>query len=330
MNKRKNGCLVVSLDFELFWGVTDSRTIEKYGPDIIEGRRTIPRLLKLFDKYGVHATWGTVGMLFAKDKEELAGYLPDVKPDYANTRLDAYKHFETIGNNEEEDQLHYASSVIKEITQHSNQEIGSHTFCHYYCREKGQTCEDFAADTAAAKRIAKELFDIDIKSFIFPRNLFNSEYLNVLKNNNIFAVRGNHNHFAYDKNTKLSRIVRLMDTYIPVCGYKSYFREECFQDGIINLKSSVFLRKQNKILSFLEPLKMYNIKKLMKIAAKKGKIFHLWWHPHNMGENPDAFLAQVEELLICYKALNEKFGFESKNMGEMAEEIINEKDSYAV
>ncbi len=330
MNVKKNGCLIVSLDFELFWGVTDSRTIEKYGPDIIEGRKTIPRLLKLFDKYGIHATWGTVGMLFAKDKEELAAYSPDVKPEYENARLSAYKHMETIGDNEEEDMLHYAPSVINEIVKYRHQEIGSHTFCHYYCREKGQTYEAFEADTKSAKRIAKEKFNIDIKSFIFPRNLFNSDYLNALKNNNIFAVRGNLNHFAYDENTKLSRIVRLVDTYIPVCGSKSYFREDCYQDGIVNLKSSIFLRKQNKMLRFLEPLKIYNIKKLMKLAAKKGKIIHIWWHPHNMGENPDAFLDQVEELLEYYKELNGKFGFESRNMGEMAEEIINEKDSYAM
>lgn len=330
MHIKKNGCLIVSLDFELFWGVTDSRTIEKYGPDIIEGRKAIPRLLELFDKYGIHATWGTVGMLFAKDKEELACFLPEVKPDYENTRLSAYKHFETIGKNEDEDMLHYAPSVISEITKHNYQEIGSHTFCHYYCREKGQTYEAFEADTRSAKRIAEEIFNIDIKSFIFPRNLYNPEYLKALKNNNIFAVRGNQNHFAYDENTKLSRLVRLIDTYIPVCGFKSYNREDCCQDGIINLKSSVFLRKQNKLLSFLEPLKIYNIKSLMKVAAKKGKIFHIWWHPHNMGENPDAFLAQVEELLKYYKQLNEKFGFESKNMGEMAEEIIDEENSYAM
>ncbi len=327
MKRDKNGCLVISLDFELFWGVTDSRTIEKYGPDILNGRKTITRLLKLFDKYSIHATWGTVGMLFGKDKEELEGFFPEVKPAYENQRLSAYEHFKTIGENEEADLLHYAPSVIREISEYNHQEIGSHTFSHYYCREKGQTYESFEADTASAKRIAKELFGIDIKSFIFPRNLYNSEYLKILKENGIFAVRGNQNNFAYDKSTTISRLVRLIDTYIPVCGFKSYFREECCQDGIINLKSSIFLRKKNKTLSFLEPLKMYNIKKLMKIAAKKGKIIHIWWHPHNMGENPDSFLGQVEELLKCYKELNEKYGFQSKNMNEMAVEIINEKDS---
>lgn len=326
MKQDKNGCLVVSLDFELFWGVTDSRTIEKYGPDILKGRETIPRLLNLFDKYGIHATWGTVGMLFAKDKEELAEFFPDKKPDYENQRLSAYRHFETIGENEEADMLHYAPSVIKEITKHNYQEVGSHTFSHYYCREKGQTIEDFRDDIKSAGRIAKETFDVDIKSFIFPRNYFNADYLKVLKENNIFAVRGNQNHFAYDKNKMISRLFRLVDMYIPVCGSKSYYKSECLCDGIVDVKASVFFRKYDKRLFFLEPLKMLNVKHLMKIAAKKGKVIHIWWHPHNMGADPDKFLEQIEELLVHFKKLEAKYGFESKSMGELAEECMYEKN----
>ena len=68
----------------------------------------------------------------------------------------------------------------------------------------------------------------------------------------------------------------------------------------------------------------------MKIAAKKGKIIHIWWHPHNMGADPDKFLEQIEMLLSHYEKLKTKYGFESKNMGELAEEIINEKDCNVV
>ncbi len=327
MNKKNKGSLVFSLDFELFWGVTDSRTVENYGSDIIKGRETIPRLLALFDKYDIHTTWGTVGMLFAENKEQIAEYIPEIKPDYENVNLSAYRHFESIGSCESEDILHYAHSLIKEIVKHKHQEIGSHTFSHYYCREKGQTIRAFEADIMAARQIAKELFDIDIKSFIFPRNYFNADYLKVLKENNILAVRGNQNHFAYDKNTKLSRAFRLIDMYIPICGNKSYYKHECYQDEIVNVKSSVFFRKYDKRLFFLEPLKMLNVKRLMKIAAKKGKVIHIWWHPHNMGADPDKFLEQIEELLICFKKLKTKYGFESVNMGELAEECMYEKNS---
>ena len=322
----KKGNLLISLDFELFWGLVDTRTINEYGEIIKGGRKAIPNLLGLFDRYDIHATWGTVGMLFASNKDELLEYLPDNKPDYLGLRKTSYEHFESIGLNEEEDSLHYANSLIKEITSYKSQEIGSHTFCHYYCREKGQNYSTFDADVRAAKRIAKEKFGLDMKSFIFPKNQFNLEYIKSLKDNNIITVRGNQRIFAYDKSNIVSRAFRVIDTYIPICGNKSYYKNECLMDDVVNLKASIFFRKYNRKLFFLEPLKMWNIKHLMTIAAKKGKIIHIWWHPHNMGSNPEKFLEQIEILLKHYKKLNEKYGLESKNMGEMAEEIINEKN----
>ena len=324
------GNLVISLDFELFWGVTDSRTIQGYGQDILKGRESIPKLLELFAKYGVHATWGTVGMLFAQSKEQLETFLPTLRPQYDNQKLCAYRHFETIGADETEDPLHYAPSLIKTIMAYEGQEIGSHTFCHYYCNEPGQTLEAFAQDTAAVKKIAQQTAGAEIKSFIFPRNHFKQSYLNVLKEHDVLAVRGNPKGIAYSGGSMLSRVLRMIDSYIPILGSKSYDRSECVQDGIANIKASLFFRKYNGKLAFLEPLKLWNIKYLMKIAARKGKVFHLWWHPHNMGRDPERFLAQIEQLLIWYKKLHEEYGFESKNMGELAAEVLYEKDRDAV
>ena len=57
--------LIVSLDFELFWGMQDGHTLESYQDHVLGGRKAIPQLLKLFAKYGIHATWATVGLMFA-------------------------------------------------------------------------------------------------------------------------------------------------------------------------------------------------------------------------------------------------------------------------
>ena len=45
--KRSNreGCLIVSLDFELFWGMQDGHTLEDYQENVLGGRRAIPQLL---------------------------------------------------------------------------------------------------------------------------------------------------------------------------------------------------------------------------------------------------------------------------------------------
>lgn len=323
MKQTKAGNLVISLDFELYWGVIDVETIDSFGGTILSGKETIPKLLALFEKYDIHATWGTVGMIFADNKKELIKYIPEIKPNYKNKELSTYSFFEKSSDSDESDCC-YAPETISEILKCKNQEIGSHTFSHYYCRQDGETYESFDCDIKAAKKIAEDKFNIDIKSFIFPRNYFKREYVKSLKENNIIVFRGNQKHFAYDKNHQLSRTLRLIDTYIPVCGNKSYYKSECLNDGIVNLRASVFFRKYNKHLKLLEKLKMFNIKRLMKIAAKKGKIFHLWWHPHNMGENPEIFLSQLTELFEFYKKLNTKYNFTSKNMCEIAEDIIKE------
>ena len=64
------GSLIVSLDFELFWGMLDRCPLEAYQDHVLGGREAIPELLALFQKYGIHATWAAVGFLFAENLEE--------------------------------------------------------------------------------------------------------------------------------------------------------------------------------------------------------------------------------------------------------------------
>ena len=71
------GTLSISLDFELFWGMLDVCPLEKYQDHVLGGRKEIPGLLALFQKYGIHATWATVGYLFARSKQEAASFFPE-------------------------------------------------------------------------------------------------------------------------------------------------------------------------------------------------------------------------------------------------------------
>jgi peptidoglycan/xylan/chitin deacetylase (PgdA/CDA1 family) len=149
-----SGTFMVSLDLELFWGMLDVCPLEEYQDNVLGGKKAIPQLLKLFEKYGIHATWAAVGFLFADTHEELSGFLPKLRPGYANRLLDGYAWFDKIGENEETAPCFYAPGLLQEIAATPGQEIGSHTFCHYYCREEGQTLEEFEEDMCAAKAIA--------------------------------------------------------------------------------------------------------------------------------------------------------------------------------
>jgi len=315
------GTLIVSLDFELFWGMLDCSTLEDYGENVLGGRRAIPELLKLFQKYDIHATWAAVGFLFAKDYEELKTYFPEGNslPTYRDHALTPYPLFEKIGQNEQDAPWFYGQSLLQLVAQVPGQEIGSHTFSHYYCREQGQTPEQFAADMRAAKKIAED-HGYAVTSVILPRNQCEPEYTEVLRDLGFTAYRDEENDWIHEKISirPLKRLLRLADVYFPLTGLGGYVPEN--EDGIWNLVGSRMYKPILKPLRFLERVKLLRIKQQMRHAAKHGLTFHLWWHPHNIGVETGAHLQQMEEIFRYYSELREKYGMRSLNMREVVEE----------
>ena len=58
------GQFIISLDFELLWGVRDHADRDSYGQNVTGARAAVPRMLDLFERHGIAATWATVGFLF--------------------------------------------------------------------------------------------------------------------------------------------------------------------------------------------------------------------------------------------------------------------------
>ena len=314
--------LIVSLDFELFWGMQDGWELSAYEANILGGRKAIPQMLELFQKHGIHATWATVGFLFGKNEEELRMYFPRELPPYENTALSAYRCFGSIGCDEESAPCYYGSSLVEQIAAAPGQEIGSHTFSHYYCRESGQTTKHFRADMASAKAIA-EAHGFDLKSVVLPRNQCEPEYTEVLTELGFTAYRDEENDWIHEKVKfqPLLRILRLADVYLPLTGQGGY--EPKIENGIVNLVGSRMYKPFFKPLAFLERLKIRRIKRQMLHAANNGLTFHFWWHPHNVGVCTDFHMKQLEEIFSYYDELKEKYGMRSLNMGEAAQEVLN-------
>lgn len=311
------GQLLVSLDFELFWGMLDQCALEDYQENVLGGRAAIPRLLKLFEKYGIHATWATVGFLFAENYQELKTYFPEALPTYAQKDLSPYGWFRQIGEDESSAPCFYGASLVRQVSEAPGQEIGSHTFSHYYCREQGQTVEQFAADMAAAKKIAAD-HGYDVTSVILPRNQCERSYTRVFRELGFTAYRDEENDWIHEriKCRPLLRILRLMDVYFPLTGQGGYLPKK--EDGVWNLVGSRMYKPIFRPLRFLEKTKLRRIKAQMRHAAKHGLTFHLWWHPHNIGILTDAHLEQLEEIFAYYQELKDRYGMESLNMREAA------------
>jgi hypothetical protein len=83
----KKSALVISLDFELVWGLFDHITVQDKVAYFDNTLEVIPRLLDTFEKNNIHVTWATVGMLFNENWEEWYVNIPVHKPTYENQKL---------------------------------------------------------------------------------------------------------------------------------------------------------------------------------------------------------------------------------------------------
>ena len=318
---------VVSLDFELMWGVREKRTIASYGGNILGGRAVIPRLLETFARHRVRATWATVGMVLFERRRDLLEALPDPRPTYHDDRLDPYRDLDRLGETERDDPYHFGLSLARQIVAREEMELGSHTFSHYFALEPGQTRAQFAADLDAAVDAGASLGRRPL-SLVFPRNQVNEEYLDVCRDRGLVAFRGTergwiHAPRAARENTKLRRGMRLADTYLPLSGAKASRPTD--RNGLVDVPSSRFLRAvPGRALAPLEWLRVHRITAALEVAARSGRTFHLWWHPHNFGKRTEQNLVVLETILRTFEALREAYGMESRTMAEAAFEARGE------
>lgn len=321
------GFFVISLDFELFWGMFDKVTLAEYGEHIKGVHTAIPEMLAVFKEYNIHATWATVGMLLFETKNELLRALPKEQPLYANMAVSSYEYLKKaiVKETETDDPYHFGATLLQQILQTPNQEFGSHTFSHYYCIDGSKnSAAVFAADCQAFSKVAAR-FNQQVTSIVFPRNQTTLQALAICKEQGLTAYRGTPDHFLYTSKTDKAqtniflRALRLIDAYINISGPLTYSLFAVQEDVLANVRGSFFLRPYSHLLRFIEKIKIERIKKSMTHAAKHNEIFHLWWHPHNFGINRKENLANLISLLEHFKCLQETYGMQSANMREITE-----------
>ncbi|WP_138992491.1 polysaccharide deacetylase family protein [Larkinella sp. C7] len=324
------GNFVISLDFELMWGVRDKTTKENYGANILGVHQVIPTLLDIFHKNGIKSTFSIVGFLFFENKIQLLNSIPKQIPSYKNKNLSPYDgYINLIGEDFYSDLYHYAPTLIRLIQKYPDQEIGTHTFSHYYCLEEGQVIEEFKNDIQAAIDVAKA-YSISLSSLVFPRNQFNDSYIKICEELGIICYRGNEQSWLYTAKNETDeslfrRACRLLDAYLNLSGHNCYTDKRLNSTFPVNIPSSRFLRPYIPSLKILEPLRYHRIKTGMTYAAKHNLTYHLWWHPHNFGINQKENFLLLEKILNHYKYLQEKYDFQSITMTNLAKKVVHER-----
>ncbi|HJQ85004.1 MAG TPA: polysaccharide deacetylase family protein [Candidatus Binatia bacterium] len=314
------GAFVVSLDFELHWGVRDLRSVAQYRDNLLGGRAAVPAMLDLFAEHDVAATWAIVGLLFAESKREMLARLPALRPSYRHATLAASAGLDEVGEDERDDPFHFAPSLIRRIAATARQEIGTHSFTHYYCLEDGASPAALRADLEAAIAVTRDKLGGVPRSIVFPRNQYDAEALGVCRALGLTAYRGNPSGWAYrarrgEVESSFRRAVRLADAYLPLTG--SHARPVA-SGAPLDVPASRYLRPWTPMLRRLEPLRLRRIEAEMERAARDGLVFHLWWHPHDFGAHLVENLAVLRRILASFRRLRDTRGMESLAMGDVA------------
>jgi hypothetical protein len=280
--------VVLSLDFELRWGVHDvcGMNPNAYRENLEAEREVIPELLTMFHSHEIRATWAAVGAIGCSNWTEYFARAP-APPRYVDPVFavkSAYAEMDPDGR------LHFAPELMQQILGTPGQRLGTHTFSHLFLRERGVTAHDAAADLAAAHALHCTRFGSSPMSLVFPRN--QPAFIEVVRASSVQIWRGNAAAWYYEcedseHSGPLPRALKLLDAFNP------FTKRAAPVEADMN-RASLFLRLN--LPPFAWAAHVLRIKAQLD-RLRPGEVFHLWFHPHNVGKKIKYRLARVEQIV---------------------------------
>ena len=275
--------LIISLDFEMRWGVLDRLhdNTDQYKENLLSVRENVPWILDIFLERNIKATWATVGALACKDWEDFHQNKPELLPDYSDVRKNYVNDFNR--DIDPEGSMYFAHDLITMILNTPGQELGMHTFGHIYGTEENVSYDEFVADLRANINIFFRKFGVVPHSLVYPRNqvIYEKE---LIKEEIISSYRGNEDSTRYSAKSQRekkywSRALALLDAINPLISYSHPIKNTSES----NIQSSAMLRiHMNK---FIRKLHLNKLKSNI-LNLPNDHYYHIWFHPHNIGTSP--------------------------------------------
>lgn len=307
---------VLSLDFELLWGVVDSDRYALYRSWVQQVPFIVDNLLYLFDRFNIRATWATVGLMMCESKEEMLLRLPKQNPGFKDPKLDVRRYINEFVGDTQDDTCHYGMSLIRRIINCTGQEIGSHSFSHFNCLEPmlGDPKCSFEADLDAMRDISHDR-GIDLNSFVFCRNQYNDDFVDCLANFGYKIYRSS----IWDRSSKIHlghRLYRRMSSYLPInIDSELDIRVEKNSNQILNHRESFFFVVHSN--RTLQKIHNYTLLRKLNAALVNGRDFHLWFHPWNLGKDVNNGIESLTEIFAEIADLSSRYSVKSVNMGDL-------------
>jgi peptidoglycan/xylan/chitin deacetylase (PgdA/CDA1 family) len=312
------GVFTLSLDFELIWGTRDYAGTETFRRACeIERAIVIDRLVALFSRFDLSATWCIVGHLFLDRCEVVRGQKhPDVRRmDPPASGVDWFA--DDPASDERSAPTFYGRDLVRRIRECAvPQEIGSHTFSHVVFDHP--RCTRAVAESEIGKCVSiARAESVELRSFAFPRNRV--AHLDVLQQQGFKAYRGPEPHW-YDA------------SWMPPPGKRiahlsSFIARTCppvvlplRQSGLWNIPGSMILLPMHGVRKYIPGRsRVVRAVKGIRRAVEERKIFHLWFHPTNMAVQLEEMFNVLAGILEYACTLRADGRLVTMTMGEIAD-----------
>lgn len=308
------GTLVFSVDAELRWGAHDLYPLsESQQRRYRNSRESWMELVRLFDAYGVPATWAVVGHLLTDDSAYRDGYPYD----------EGWFERADQGLVSEPDQW-LGPGLIEAVRDASvDNEIGSHSFSHALFSE---ISEDVAvAECELARNVTAE-HGLEPRSFVFPRNRIGHRV--VLADYGFDCYRG----FRPETGRSVPGLRGLKLLLGGVTGVVAppTVRPSVDDVGLVDIPASIFLGgfrglPWDQLATLGADPAVRLTKRGIDRACDRGELFHMWLHPHDL--TADRYVTRVRDILD-YVAIKKARGeARIRTMGEVATRVRNEQSA---
>jgi peptidoglycan/xylan/chitin deacetylase (PgdA/CDA1 family) len=284
------GTFILSLDTEIAWG-TDADYLPRYAYCFDNYPTILRRLIDLLDQYDIPTTWAVVGQLMLPATDQRT-------------------------ENKQPANWYHAPYIIDWIrAAKTSHEIGTHTFSHIYTDEPETTQAVWEADLANCLNLHQQ-FGLSLHSIVYPRNQIN--YLDTLPKYGIIAYRGIEGNRPRERRGIAHLLHRALALPPP-----TYDLQACkVNDKFVNLPASQFLLAYDGIRSRIPSASRVRQARLgLEQAARKSELYHLWFHPFNLGTSPRMFDA-LEHILQIVSTMREQGKIQVLTMEQTAREVL--------
>lgn len=309
-----NAAVVISLDFELAWGSRDKREPGAYAATLDRTRFTIDKLLSMFDRYSISATWATVGHLFLSEVHNSNGRLHPEMP-RPQSSLKTGDWYDGVPDGVWNEHPHYyAPDMIDAILKcPTPQELASHTFSHVVmdprtCSEEVAEAEVRRCQELAAKR------GISMTSLVFPRNV--AGHLDVLARHGFRCYRGPYSEWYWivppGVDYRMGPVAKIANRLVKTIQTVGRCIDEqlaimppllpvTIRDGMCEIPHSMFFTGYTGPSKYLSPSRrVAKATKGIQAAIKRHRVFSFWTHPHNIASDHESLFPAFEK--ICQTA----------------------------